>query len=608
VAHWQPIIPRGIIPALNRPPFTGVAVSISRLLCAALSALVVSHAAGAQQSRADLVLLHGDLFTVDSQHPRAQAIAVRGDRIAAVGSDADVQRCVGPNTRVVDLHGRLGIPGFIDGHGHYTGLGESKLVLDLTKASTWDDIVAQVRDAAAAARPGTLIEGRGWHQEKWTRPPQPNVEGVPLHASLDAVSARNPVILEHASGHASFVNGAALRLAGVGRDTPNPSGGEIVKDSTGEPTGLLKESAQGLMQRARAKLPRLTKAEDEARFRKIVRLAGDDALSKGVTSFHDAGSSFATIDGFRQLAREGKLPVRLYVMVRFESDSTLDAKLDRYRMSGFGNGMLTVRSIKQQIDGALGSHGALLLEPYTDLPSSTGLTLKPVPAIEKTARIALKHDFQVNIHAIGDRANREVLDVYERIFRDNPSRRDLRWRIEHAQHIDPIDVPRFKQLGVIASMQGVHTISDGPWVAKRLGEERARRTSYLWRSLMDAGTIVTNGTDTPVEDVDPIMSFYGSVTRKTREGVVFVPEQRVSREEGLRAYTLNNAYAAFEEKEKGSLAPGKLADIVVLSKNVMTIPDDEIPTARVDLTILGGKVRYERRAAATAARAGAAAR
>jgi len=576
----------------------------NRFLGVAVGAMLLASAAGAQQSRADLVLLHGDLFTVDSQHPRAQAIAVRGDRIAAVGSDADIQRWVGPKTRVVDLQGRLAIPGFTDGHGHYTALGESKLVLDLTKAQTWEDIVAQVRDAAKSAKPGTLIEGRGWHQEKWIRPPQPNVEGVPLHASLDAVSSRNPVVLEHASGHASFVNGAALRLAGVTRETPNPAGGEIVKDSSGEPTGLLKESAQELMGRARAKLPHLTKAEEEARFRRVVQLAGDDALSKGVTSFHDAGSDFHTIDGFKQLAREGKLPVRLYAMVRFETDSALDAKLDSYRMIDFANGMLTVRSIKQQIDGALGSHGAWLLEPYTDLPSSAGLTLKPVPEIEKTARVALKHDFQVNIHAIGDRANREVLDVYERIFRDNPDKHDLRWRIEHAQHIDPADIPRFHALGVIASMQGVHTISDGPWVAKRLGEERARRTSYPWRSLWDSGAIVTNGTDTPVEDVDPIMSFYGSVSRKTREGTVFVPEQRVTREEGLRAYTLNNAYASFEEKVLGSLTPGKYADIVVLSKNIMTIPEDEIPTARVDLTILGGKVRYERRTTTTAARAG----
>jgi predicted amidohydrolase YtcJ len=562
-----------------------------RLVLAAVFAIP----AAAQQPKADLVLLHGKVVTVDSQHPSAQAIAVRGDKIVAVGTDAEIQKLAGPKTTTIDLKDRLAVPGFIDGHGHYTGLGESKLILDLTKAKVWDDIVAQVADAAKRAKPGALIEGRGWHQEKWAEAPRPNVEGVPLHASLDRVSPNNPVVLEHASGHASFVNGAALALSGITRDTPNPAGGEIVKDSTGEPTGLLKESAQRLMGRGIAKLPKPTKAEAETKFRKIVALAGADALSKGITSFHDAGSSFATIDGFKRLANEGKLPVRLYVMVRFETDSTLDAKLDGYRMQEYAHGMLTVRSIKEQLDGALGSHGAWLLEPYTDLPTSSGLALLTLPAFEKTARVAMKHNFQVNTHAIGDRANREVLNVYERIFKDFPDKHGLRWRDEHAQHIDPADIPRFKQLGVIASMQGVHIISDGPWVAKRLGEERATRTSYPWRSLMDAGVVVTNGTDTPVEDVDPIMSFYGSVSRKTKEGKVFIPEQRVTREEGLRAYTLNNAYAAFEENVLGSLTPGKYADIVILSKDIMSIPEDEIPTARVDVTILGGKVKYERK-------------
>ena len=564
-----------------------------RFFASVVVATLVASSAAAQQ-RADLILVNGVVVTVDSARPRAQAIAVRGDRILAVGTNAEIEKLAGPSAKRIDLKGRLTMPAFIEGHGHYTGLGNSKLILDLTKARSWDDIVSQVATAVEVAPRGSLIEGRGWHQEKWERAPQPNVEGVPLHASLDRVSPNNPVVLTHASGHASFVNGAALRLAGVTRETANPSGGEIVKDSTGEPTGLLRESAQGLMRAARAKLPRPSQAEADARFRKVVQLAGEDALSKGVTTFHDAGSSFATIDGFKKLADEGKLPVRLYVMVRFESDSTLDAKLDSYRMAGYGHGMLTVRSIKEQIDGALGSHGAWLLEPYTDLPSSVGLALKDSNAFEATARVAMKHDFQVNTHAIGDRANRVVLNVYERIFKDYPNKHDLRWRDEHSQHIDPADVPRFGKLGVIASMQGVHTISDGPWVAKRLGEERARKTSYPWRSLMDAGAIVTNGTDVPVEDIDPIVSFYGSVSRVTNEGKVFIPEQRVTREEALRAYTLNNAYAAFEEKEKGSLTPGKLADIVVLSKNIMAIPEPEIPTARVDLTLLGGRVRYER--------------
>lgn len=548
----------------------------------------------AQAPRADLVLVNGTVVTVDSARPRAQAVAVRGDRIVAVGTSDEIRRMAGPGTRIVDLNGRLLIPGFIEGHGHFTGLGESKLVLDLTTAATWDDIVAMVGRAAQAARPGEWIVGRGWHQEKWARSPQPNVQGVPLHASLDAVSPDHPVILTHASGHAGFANGKALALAGITRTTPDPDGGEIVKDAAGEPTGFLKETAQRLVGAARTRDDRMSPADREARFRRVVQLAGEEALAHGVTTFHDAGASFATIDAYKRLADAGTLPVRLYAMVRRESNARMDSLLPSYRLLGYGRHFLTVRSIKRQIDGALGPRGAWLLEPYDDLHSSSGLALESPADIEETARIAIKHGFQVNTHAIGDRANREVLDIYERTFKANPDKTDLRWRDEHSQHIDPADIVRFKQLGIIASMQGIHTISDGPWVAKRLGEVRTQRTSYPWRSLWDAGVIVTNGTDVPVEKIDPIPSFWGSVARKTTEGKVFLPEQRVSREEGLRAYTLNNAYAAFEERDKGSITVGKLADLVVLTKNIMTIPEDEIPTARVAMTVLGGKVVYEK--------------
>ncbi len=565
------------------------------LACAVLAALSLAGARlVAQAPRADLVLVNGMVVTVDSARPRAQAVAVRGDRIVAVGTSDEIRRMAGPGTRIVDLNGRLLIPGFIEGHGHFTGLGESKLVLDLTTAATWDDIVAMVGRAAQAARPGEWIVGRGWHQEKWARTPQPNVQGVPLHASLDAVSPDHPVILTHASGHAGFANGKALALAGITRATPDPDGGEIVKEATGEPTGFLKETAQRLVGAARTRDDRMSPADREARFRRVVQLAGDEALAHGVTTFHDAGASFATIDAYKRLADEGTLPVRLYAMVRRESNARMDSLLPSYRLLGYGRHFLTVRSIKRQIDGALGPRGAWLLEPYDDLHSSSGLALESPADIEETARIAIKHGFQVNTHAIGDRANREVLDIYERTFKANPDKTDLRWRDEHSQHIDPADIVRFKQLGIIASMQGIHTISDGPWVAKRLGEVRTRRTSYPWRSLWDAGVIVTNGTDVPVEKIDPIPSFWGSVARKTTEGKVFLPEQRVTREEGLRAYTLNNAYAAFEERDKGSITVGKLADLVVLTKNIMTIPEDEIPTARVAMTVLGGKVLYEK--------------
>ncbi len=557
-------------------------------------ALVLSPAlAPAQGQRATLALLNGHVVTMDSTKPEAQAIAIAGDRIIAVGTNEEIQRTIGASTKVVNLAGRLATPGFADGHGHYMALGASKLQLDLTKAKTWEEIVAMVAAAVRKAKPGDWIIGFGWHQAKWEHPPVPVVEGNPVHATLSAVSPNNPVELSHASGHASFVNAKAMSLAGITALTANPPGGEIVHDAQGNPTGMLREAAQGLMRTARdASDASLTPRQREARARKMVELAGADALSKGITSFHDAGSNFATIDLFRKLASEGTLPVRLYVMVRFESNERLDSLLDRYRMQGFGNGYLTVRSIKRQIDGALGSNGAWLLEPYADLPRSMGLALEQPESLQRVAELALRHGFQVNTHAIGDRANREVLNVYERVFKANPGKSDLRWRIEHAQHIEPSDLPRFKQLGVIASMQGIHTVSDAPWIPSKLGEERARRESYLFRSLWDLGVIVTNGTDTPVEDVNPIPSYYGMVARVTREGKVFVPDQRLTRLEALQAYTLNNAYASFQERDLGSLTPGKYGDVTVFSKDIMVIPEPEILRAAVDYTIVGGKIKY----------------
>ncbi len=556
---------------------------------------------------ADLVLRNGHVVTVDRKRPEAQAVAVRGDRIVAVGSDADIARLVGPGTRVIDLHGRLAIPGFIEGHGHLLGVGEAHVVIDAMDVRNFDEIAARVKAAAARARPGEWILGRGWHQEKWDRTPEPNVEGVPLHQALDDVAPENPVILTHASGHAALVNGKALELAGITKATPNPAGGEIVHDPrTGEPTGLLRESAQNLVEnaygRARA---RMTPAQREAETRRLIEMAGAESLSKGVTTFHDAGNPFRVIDVYRKMAAEGTLPIRIYAMVRGESLGSLEKNLPAYRTIGFGHNFLTVRAIKRVADGALGSHGAWMLEPYTDMPSTTGLVEDSPSVILKTAQLAIRDGYQLNTHAIGDRANRETLDVYEAAFRAHPEVRsvELRWRIEHAQNITPQDLPRFARLGVVASMQAVHCTSDGPWVPKRIGDERARTEAYLWRSLLDSGAVVTNGTDAPVEDMDPIPNFYAAVTRRMKNGEYFYPEQKMTRAEALKAYTMSNAYDAFEENEKGSLTPGKLADITVLSADIMTVPVDQIPSARVDYTILGGKVKYTR--AATTAAAGA---
>ena len=541
---------------------------------------------------ADLVLTGGRVVTVDDALPEAEALAVTGYTITAVGTNEEIAGHVGPSTEVVELDGRLVIPGFIEGHGHYMSLGRSKMILDLTTATSWDDIVQMVGDAASRAAPGEWVTGRGWHQEKWTSTPEPSVDGVPLHTELSAASPENPVNLGHASGHASFANALAMQLAGIDDDTPDPPGGTIVRDASGAATGLMRETAQRLVGDAIARSGEGRSTEDvDAEFARAVELAGAEALAYGVTSFQDAGADFATIDRFRALAAEGALPVRLYVMVRRESNEVMDAKLPDYRIIPEGNDFLAVRSIKRQIDGALGSHGAWLLENYIDI-DNPGLVLETVEDITGTAEVAVRHGFQVNTHAIGDRANREVLDLYEKIFAANPDATDLRWRIEHAQHLNPADVGRFAELDVIASMQGVHATSDGPWLADRLGRERAIATSYVWRDILDAGVMIANGTDVPVEHISPIASFYSSVSRRMNNGEVLSAEHRMTREEALESYTINNAYAAFEEHLKGSLTPGKLADIVVLSRDIMTIPEEEIPATEVVYTIVGGEVRY----------------
>ena len=566
-----------------------------RLRVLVLGLLAAGCAAGPPEAEtADLVLRNGHVVTVDSAVPEAQAIAVRGHSIVAVGSDEEIEEYIGADTEVIDLAGRLAIPGFIEGHGHFPGVGEMLLNLDLMNVRNYDEIVAMVGAAARDAKQDAWIVGRGWHQEKWDRVPEVTVDGVPVHASLDAVSPDNPVYLTHASGHAAFVNGRALELAGITRDTPNPPGGEIVKDASGEPTGLLRETAQGLASRARARSEAERPREDVlAERRRVMELAAQEALSKGVTSFHDAGTGFGTIDLMKELEAEGALPVRLYVMIRAPNDE-LEQRLPDYLMPADTNDYLVVRAIKVSIDGALGSHGAWLLEPYEDMPSSTGLALVEPESVARTAELAIANGFQLAVHAIGDRANREVLDIYERTFAAHPEMADPRWRIEHAQHLHPDDIRRFGELGVVPAMQGVHATSDAPWIPKRLGEQRAREGAYMWQELMKSGAVIANGTDAPVEDVNPIVSFYSSVSRRTNTGDVFYPDQRMTREEALRSYTLNNAYAAFEEDVKGSLTPGKLADIVVLSKDIMRVPEEEIPTAQVDLTIVGGEVRYRR--------------
>jgi len=540
--------------------------------------------------QADLVLRGGVVVTVDPERPRTDAIAVKGDRILAVGSDTEINGLIGPGTSIVELKGRLAMPGFIDAHAHFLSLGVSLLELRLGAARSWDDIVGQVAAAAREAEPGVWIVGRGWHQDKWDAAPEPNVDGLPLNTALSAASPSNPVLLIHASGHSAIANDKALAIGGIGEDTADPPGGQIVRDASGKAIGALRETAVDLVSRH---------AERGGGNReRAAAAAAAECLAKGVTTLHDAGASLEDVALYRRLADRGELPLRLYVMLS-DDDARLAPVLPRAKLIGYGDGHVTVRAIKRVFDGALGSHGAWLLAPYTDLPSSTGLDTLSPESLERTARLAAEHGFQLCVHAIGDRGNRETLDVFERVMRELPAARELRWRVEHAQHLHPDDLPRFARLGVIASMQPIHCTSDGPWVPTRLGDQRAAEGAYKWKSLLDSGAVIAAGTDAPVEDIDPIANFHAAVTRQMRDGRRFHPEERMTREQALRAYTIDAARAGFEEDVKGSLAPGKLADIVVLSRDISSISEKDILGAEVDYTIIGGKILYERGSSST---------
>jgi predicted amidohydrolase YtcJ len=565
-----------------------LAATVAAAVAASVAAAAMTYRQQPARPPADLVLLNAKVVTLEDSRPEAQAVAVVGDRIADVGSTADIKRHAGPNTQVIDLKGRLVIPGFIEGHGHFGGVGEAQLNLNLMNVKSWDEIVSMVEQEVKKSKPGQWIIGRGWHQEKWTSPPQPNVEGFPTHASLSRVSPDNPVILTHASGHASFANAKAMEISGVTGKTANPPGGDFLRDAQGNPTGLFRETASRLI-----RSDRLSPEERLARSRKGLELASREVVSKGVTSFQDAGSTVGDVDVMKALIDEGKIDVRLWIMLRMNNEA-LAANLAKYRTIDYANGFLTVRAIKKSIDGALGSRGAWLLEPYSDKPGDTGRNTTTVEEIRGASKLAIQHGYQMCVHAIGDRANRETLNIFEEFHQANPDKKDLRWRVEHAQHLHPDDIPRFGKLGVIASMQGVHCTSDAPYVPARLGDKRSEEGAYVWQKLMKSGAVVSNGTDAPVEDVSPIASYYATVTRKLKDGRVFYPDQRMSRLEALKSYTINAAYAAFEEGSKGTLTPGKFADLVVLSKDIMTVPDDQIPTAEVLYTIVGGKVRYKK--------------
>jgi predicted amidohydrolase YtcJ len=545
------------------------------------------------EEAASMILINGKIATMDQNNPSAEAIAFQGDRILAIGSIADVEALKNEQTKVIDLKGNFAMPGFIEGHGHFSGLGKSLMDLNFLKTKNWQEIVNMVAEAAKTAKPGEWIEGRGWHQEKWNEIVERNVHGYPYHDELSAVSPDNPVLLRHASGHGVFANKKAMELGGISAETLSPIGGEIVRDGSGEAIGMFEERAMSLVYAAFREYEKTLSPEDlEKRWYQAIELAQEECLKKGITSFQDAGSKYFEIERYTQLAKEGKFDLRLWAMLR-HSYEEMNGNLKQFPIIDAGNHFFTCRSIKTEVDGALGSYGAWLLKSYNDKQHFVGQNTTTIEEVTNIARLAAENDLQLCVHAIGDRANREVINIFENQIKANPTK-DWRWRIEHAQHLHPEDIPRFKEWGIIASMQGIHCTSDAPFVVDRLGEKRAREGAYPWRSLLDAGVLIANGTDAPVEDVDPLESFYASVTRKRADtGLEFFTEQKMTREEGLYSYTLGNAFAGFEEKDKGSLEVGKLADVTVLTKDLRNCEDEEILETEVVYTIVGGEVKFE---------------
>ena len=534
---------------------------------------------------ADLILKKGNVYTVNDQQPRAEAIAVRGDRIVAVGSDAEMLRLKGDKTRVIDLHGHTVVPGLTDSHCHIFGIGARELNLNLEGTDSLPDFLARVKARVAETPRDKWITGRGWIETFWS-PAE-----FPSRQDLDLISPDNPVFLTRADGHAAVANSFALKIANIDRKTPNPFGGEILKDKkTGEPTGMLLDNAQALVSK---RIPKPTDAErEEALMRGI-----DREIGLGWCEIQNAGSHTADIDLIKKAYAEGRAKIRLVNCVYGPGEDAQSFLKEGATLNAF-NHHFTQRTIKVIFDGALGSRGAALLKPYRDAPETSGYLTEKPEELRPMFELALRRGIQVETHAIGDRANRTILDLYQAAFRAVPLNerkiKDPRWRVEHAQIVDPADLPRFAKLGVIPSMQPSHAISDLFFAPKRLGVDRLAG-AYAWNSFVRSGVIVPGGSDAPVERGEPMIEFYAAVARKSLKGESgegWHPEQAVSREQALKMFTIWPAYAAFEENDKGSIEPGKLADFTVLSQDIMKIPEPEILKTRGEMTVIGGEIVY----------------
>ncbi|MAP03534.1 MAG: amidohydrolase [Halieaceae bacterium] len=536
-------------------------------------------------SFADTLVVSGTIYTADDANTQVEAVVIEDGRFTFVGDLATAQSTAGEDHRHISLGAATAYPGFIESHGHLSSLGEAITNLDLNGVDSYQTIVGMVADAAAKASPGQVIKGRGWHQSKWSKEPSVTVDGFPTHRSLSEVSPNNPVFLGHANGHTALVNQAAMDALNLTYNTPTPDGGVIVKDAKGDPTGILHENAIDLA------YPLIALSTDSAKT--AILAAQDHAFRWGITNFHDAGAGSTDIEAQRALDASGDLKLRVYTMVSAQDEALTDYWLARPPVIAEDDSRLTIRSFKAVMDGALGSRTAWLHQPYTDDPGTSGVQTFDENRLVNIMNRSNAHGWQINTHAIGDKANTVVLDAIDKA---TLTQRDHRSRIEHSQHLLPSDIERFSTLGVIASIQAIHMSSDRPWAIDRLGKERIESGAYVWRDLLNAGVNIANGTDVPVEPINPIANFYASVARKTLKGLPddgYEIGQKLSRHETLKSMTLWNAYAAFEEAEVGSISVGKRADMTVTDQNLMTVDETKILATKPVMTIVGGEIVYQ---------------
>lgn len=558
-----------------------------KLLLIVLSVVLLSLVPGQPRIlSADIVFKNGNVYTANDRASKAQAIAVKSDRIVYVGTNAGLQKYIGPNTRVVDLHGNTVLPGFADAHQHLSGVGFREMTLNLEGTSSLEDLLAKLKARVEQAKPGEWVTGRGWIETHW----QPSV--FPTRWDLDKVSPNNPVILGRADGHGAVANSVAFKIAGIDKTTPNPFGGEISKDKqNGEPNGMLLDAAQGLVRR---KVPPTSRADAE----QAVVLGAKRDVELGWTQVQDAGGSYEDVEIFKKLYTSGAIKLRIYKAV-YGPGPNANRLISEGPIIGDFQNRLTVRTIKVVSDGALGSRGAALLEPYSDASDTSGFLTVKAEELRPMLLEALRKGIQVETHAIGDKANRFILDEYERALNAVPRAErkvtDPRWRVEHAQIVNPIDIPRFVSLGIIPSMQPSHAIGDLFFAPKRLGMERLKG-AYAWQSFIKSGVVVPGGSDAPVERGEPMIEFYAAVARKDPKGFSTTgwhPEEAVTRSQALKMFTVWPAYAAFEENLRGSIEVGKLADLTILSADIMTIPELDILKTRCVMTVINGEIVYE---------------